>query len=129
MLALGMFIATPAFAQSTPNWNVTLPLNQGHAIQRVQLSQKTLTIDRTFPQNKAHFAVPLAYISHISSPYPHGATWSIDLKLSKAIKMRSTLDIGPTDVMSTDEVSLTFLSKDDAAAARIYLQKKIGAAQ
>jgi len=111
----------PAIAQSAPQWNVTFPIRSGHATQRVVLSNGSLTIDRRFPQNAAHVVIPLATIASVSDPYAQDGAWNIDLKLTKAAILRSTLDIGATDTLKTSDVSLSFLTKDAAASAKTYV--------
>ena len=123
-------LAAPGFAQTAvPNWNVTVPADPGHAVQRVTLTATAITIDRTFSENKAHVVIPLETIASVSEPYFRKGAWAIDLELSKPAKLVSVLNIGPTDTLKTSEYSVLFLTKDDAAAAKAYLLGKLGPAR
>jgi hypothetical protein len=45
---------------------------------------------------------------------------AIDFVPSKRIAFKSCLDIGPVDVVSTDDTSMSLLTQADASAARTY---------
>lgn len=114
-------IELPAAAQSLPHWNVTLPANPGTSTQKVSVAGGVLSTDRVFPQNTVHVGVPLKDITSITQPYVYQKNWAIDLKLSKKTTMVNKLNLGMIDRTPTDEVSLFFLTRADAAAARSYL--------
>jgi hypothetical protein len=114
-------IILPAYAARLPHWNVTLPANPGTSTQRVSIAAGVLSTDRVFPQNTVHIAFPLKNISSVTQPYIYKKNWLIDLKLSKKTMMVSKLNVGMVDRTPTDEVSLFFLNRADAANARSYL--------
>ncbi len=59
LLAATLGLAAPGFAQTAvPNWNVTVPADPGHAVQRVTLTATAIAIDRTFSENKARVVIP-----------------------------------------------------------------------
>ena len=82
-------------------------------------------VDRVFPQNVVHVSVPLKNVVTISQPYLYKNGWLIDLKLGKKAMMVNTLNVGMVDRTPTDEVSLLFLNRVDAAQARAYLMKRL----
>jgi hypothetical protein len=112
-----------AGAQAVPHWNVTLPAAPGTSTQRVTLTSTTLTIDSVFPQNNIRSVVPLKSITSITQPYLYtNKNWLIDLKVSPKVAMVNTLTVvSHTETNQVDEVSLQFLKRADAAAARAYL--------
>jgi hypothetical protein len=111
----------PAYAATVPHWNVTLPANPGTSTQRVSIAAGVLSTDRVFPQNTVHIAFPLKDVVSITQPYLYQKNWLIDLKLRKKTMMVSKLNLGMVDRTPSDEVSLFFLNRADAAAARAYL--------
>jgi hypothetical protein len=111
----------PAYAAGLPHWNVTLPANPGTSTQRVSITAGVLSTDRVFPQNTVHIAFPLKDVTSITQPYLYQKNWLIDLKLRKKTMMVSKLNVGMVDRTPSDEVSLFFLNRADAAAARAYL--------
>jgi hypothetical protein len=120
-------LALPAFAQSVPNWNVTLPADPGTATQAVSLASGILTVNRKFSTGSFHFAVPLKSVRSITEPYLYKKNWLIDLHLTKKISAVNTMNAGMVQTMDTDEPSLLFLNKADAAAGRAYLLTRSGA--
>ena len=125
-ICLSFVAASAASAAALPNWNVSLPSGQGRIVQRVALSGGTLTLDRAFPDHKAHFTVPLKSIATISSPSSDGGAWDIDLQLSAKAPFSATLGNGHVETMQTDRVSVGFLTKTDATAGRTFLLSKAG---
>jgi hypothetical protein len=125
----GIFVtlSVPAFAQSVPNWNVTLPADPGTATQAVRLASGVLTVDRKFSTGSFHFAVPLKSVTSITEPYLYKKNWLIDLHLTKKISAVNTMNAGMVQTLDTDEPSLLFLNKADAAAGRAYLLARSGA--
>jgi hypothetical protein len=111
----------PAYAATVPHWNVTLPANPGTSTQRVSIAAGVLSTDRVFPQNTVHIAFPLKDVVSVTQPYLYQKNWLIDLKLRKKTMMVSKLNLGLVDRTASDEVSLFFLNRADAAAARAYL--------
>jgi hypothetical protein len=123
-ICLAFVAASAASAAALPNWNVSLASGQGRIVQRVALSGGTLTLDRAFPDHKAHFIVALKSIAKISNPMSDGGTWDIDLQLSAKAPFSATLGNGHVETMQTDRVSVGFLTKSDAAAGRTFLLSK-----
>jgi hypothetical protein len=113
----------PAFAQSVPNWNVTLPANPDKGVQKVTLVAGRLTATVTYSQNTFHFSLPLKTVASITPPYLYSnKAWLIDLKLrQKTITVNNITPINKIDKTPADEVSLQFLTQADAAAGRAYL--------
>ena len=118
-------VTLPAYAQTLPNWNVTLPANPGSSSQKVSINHGILSVERTFPQNTLLVLVPLKQIATISQPYLYQKTWLIDLELSKHATMVNKLNLGMVDRSSVGEVSLLFLNRADAAQAREYLMARL----
>ena len=120
-IAAAVAVAFPAFAQSVPHWNVTLPASPGTSSQKVSIAYGVLSVERTFPQNTMQVLVPLKQIATISQPYAYKGNWLIDLKLSRNATIVNKLNVGMVDRTPTREVSLMFLNRADAAQARAYL--------
>ncbi len=116
-----VLMRVPAIAQNVPHWNVTLPADPGTATQTVSLASGTVTIDRKFSEGSFRFAAPLKSVVSITQPYVYKKNWLIDLHLSKKITATNTMNAGMVQTRDTDEVSILFLSKSDAAGARAYL--------
>jgi len=114
-----------ALAQSAPNWNVTLPGQPGTAVQTVSLAAGTLTVERKFEQGSFHFAVPLKTVSSITEPFLYQKNWLIDLHLSKNVTAVNKMNVGMVQTRTTDDVSVMFLSKPDAAGGRAYLLSRL----
>jgi hypothetical protein len=120
--AIVLVPAMAVFAQTQPNWNITLPADPGTGSQKVRLESGVLNVSRTFPQNTVRFSVPMKQIATITSPYQYKKNWLIDLHLSKKTTIVNSLDVVHTvDRTPADEVSLMFLSQADAAQAREFL--------
>jgi hypothetical protein len=125
-LALAVAVAfvlpqAPVIAQNVPHWNVTLPADPGTATQTVSLTSGTVTVDRKFSEGSFQVAVPLKSVVSITQPYVYKKNWLIDLHLSKKITATNKMNVGMVQTRDTDEVSILFLSKSDAADARTYL--------
>jgi hypothetical protein len=114
-------LSVPAFAQSPPNWNVTLPADPGSSTQKVSVNSGVLTVDRKFSEGSFHFAAPLKSIASITEPYLYKKNWLIDLHLNKKISVINSMNVGMVQTRDTDEVSLLFLNKADASTGRAYL--------
>jgi biopolymer transport protein ExbD len=124
--ALALFIAAmplAADAQTVPNWNVTLPAAPGTSTQKVTLTSSSLTINSVFSQSKFREVVPLKSIKSITQPYLYtNKNWLIDLKVSPKVTTVNTITVvNSVQTDQVDEVSLQFLKRADAAAARAYL--------
>ena len=115
--------ALPAFGQSIPHWNVTLPANPDRGVQKVTLVAGKLTVNVAYSQNTFHFSLPLKTVASITPPYLYdGKAWLIDLKLrQKTVTVNSITPINKVDKTPEDEVSIQFLTRADAAAGRAYL--------
>jgi hypothetical protein len=113
----------PAFGQSVPNWNVTLPANPDRGVQKVTLVAGRLTATVTYSENTFHFSLPLKTVASITPPYLYTSkAWLIDLKLRvKTVTVNAITPINKVDKTPTDQVSIQFLTQADAAAGRAYL--------